>query len=86
MEKIVSTMNLKISARDMRHVDPKVHLFAVCGQWLPLASAVLGMVVEQLPSPLQLTSDRVERLMCSSMKTFDSFPDFTRKLKDGEQN
>ena len=84
MERIVSTMNLKISPRDMRHVDPKVRLFAVCSQWLPLASAVLGMVVDQLPSPLELTSDRVEKLMCSSMKTFDSFPDVTKKLKDGK--
>ena len=84
MEKIVSTMNLKISPRDMRHADPKVHLFAVCSQWLPLASAVLGMVVDQLPSPMELAADRVEKLMCSSMKTFDSFPNITKKLKDGK--
>ena len=41
------------------------------------------MVVDQLPSPLQLTSERVEKLMCSSAKTFDSFPRQTQQLKEG---
>ena len=42
IEKIVSSMNLKISARDSRHTDPRIHLFAICSQWLPLATATLG--------------------------------------------
>ena len=42
-----------------------------------------GMVVDQLPSPLQLTPERVEKLMCSSAKTFDSFPRQTQLLKEG---
>ena len=41
------------------------------------------MVVDQLPSPLQLTPERVEKLMCSSAKTFDSFPRQTQLLKEG---
>ena len=41
------------------------------------------MVVDQLPSPLQLTPERVEKLMCSSAKTFDSFPRQTQLLKKG---
>ncbi len=42
IEKIVRSMNLKVSARDARHTDSKIHLFAICSQWLPLATAVLG--------------------------------------------
>ena len=45
--------------------------------------SVAGMVVGQLPSPLQLTPERVEKLMCSSAKTFDSFPRQTQLLKEG---
>lgn len=83
IEKIVSSMNLKISARDSRHTDARVHLFAICSQWLPLASAVLSMVVLHMPSPLQLSRERVEKLMCSSAKTFDSFPAQTQLLCEG---
>ena len=84
IEKIVNSMKLKISARDSRHTDPRVHLFAICSQWLPLATAALSMVVLHMPSPLHLSLDRVEKLMCSSAKTFDSFPQQTQCLSQGE--
>ena len=42
IDKIVSSMGLKISARDSRHTDPRIHLYAICSQWLPLAVATLG--------------------------------------------
>lgn len=83
IEKIVNSMKLKISARDSRHTDSRVHLFAVCSQWLPLAGAVLSMVVEHMPSPLDLSRERVEKLMCSSAKAFDSFPPQTQVLCGG---
>ena len=38
----MNSMNLNISARDSRHTDPRIHLFAICSQWLPLATATLG--------------------------------------------
>lgn len=84
IEKIVSSMKLKISARDSRHTNPRVHLFAICSQWLPLARAVLEMVVTHLPSPLQLSEERVERLLCSRSQTFESLPTRTQLLKDSE--
>lgn len=83
IEKIVSSLGLKISARDSRHTDPRVHLTAICSQWLPLAPAILGMVSSHLPSPLHLDPVRVERLMCSSAQTFSSFPEQTQQLKKG---
>ena len=84
IEKIVKSMKLKISARDSRHTSPRVHLFAVCSQWLPLAEEVLQMVVRHLPSPLQLSEERVKRLMCSTTTTFQSLPNKTQLLKDSE--
>ena len=42
IERIVLSLQLRIAARDTRHADPRVHLQAICAQWLPLADAVLG--------------------------------------------
>ncbi|KAI9282987.1 P-loop containing nucleoside triphosphate hydrolase protein [Umbelopsis sp. AD052] len=50
-EKIVSSLNLKILPRDMRSKDTRVLLTAIMTQWLPLATAILLTIIEQLPSP-----------------------------------
>jgi len=42
IDKIVHSLGLKVSARDLSHSDTRVRLSAVCSQWLPLAHAVLG--------------------------------------------
>ena len=83
MEKIVKSLNLKISARDSRQSDSKAHLQAIFHQWLPLSKTVLQMVVEKLPSPLEISSERVEKLMCGGLRTFESLPDKTKSLKHG---
>ncbi|CAB4024121.1 Elongation factor Tu GTP-binding domain-containing 1, partial [Paramuricea clavata] len=81
IEKIVQSLNLKISARDSRQNESKAHLQAIFHQWLPLSKAVLEMVVEKLPSPLEISSERVEKLMCSGLRSFESLPDETKSLK-----
>ena len=43
-----------------------------------------AVVVEKLPSPLSILEDKVEKLMCSQAKRFDSLPEQTQKLKQGE--
>lgn len=82
IDKIVSSLGLKIGARESRHTDPKVQLNAICSQWLPISEAVLSMVCNKLPSPLDITAERVEKLMCVGAKTFDSLPQETQELKD----
>ncbi|KAK3919473.1 Elongation factor-like GTPase 1 [Frankliniella fusca] len=82
LQKIVDSLKIKLTTRDMRHTDAKVQLQAVCSQWLPLASSVLDMCCEKLPSPLNINEEKVEKLMCSSAKRFDSLPSETQKLKD----
>lgn len=42
------------------------------------------MVCQKLPSPLDMSSERVEKLMCSGSHTFDSLPPETQALKAGE--
>lgn len=82
-EQIVKSLNLKISARDSRHTDSRVHLKALFDQWLPLSASLLAMVVDKLPSPQEMISERVEKLMCSGLRTFDSLPEETQSLKNG---
>uniref|UniRef100_A0A670Y9N1 Elongation factor-like 1 n=1 Tax=Pseudonaja textilis TaxID=8673 RepID=A0A670Y9N1_PSETE len=82
IEKIISSLGLKIAARELRHTDPKVQLNAICSQWLPISDAVLSMVCDKLPSPLDITAERVEKLLCIGAKTFDSLPEETQELKE----
>lgn len=83
-EQIVKSLNLKISARDSRHTDGRVHLKALFDQWLPLSRSMLTVVVEKLPNPQEISDERVEKLMCSGLRTFDSLPEETQRLKNGE--
>ncbi|KAI1301850.1 Ribosome assembly protein 1 [Halotydeus destructor] len=82
VEKIVKSLDLNIPLRDVNHTDYRVQLQAIFGQWLPLSSTILSVVCDLLPSPLKLSSDRVERLMCSNFKSFESLPSETRSLKE----
>ena len=41
-EKIVKSLDLKITARDSRHNDARIQLQALMGKWLPVSNAVLG--------------------------------------------
>ncbi|KAG8440568.1 hypothetical protein GDO86_006349 [Hymenochirus boettgeri] len=82
IEKIVTSLGLKISPRESRHSDPKVHLNAICSQWLPVSQAVLSMVCRKLPSPLEVSAERVERLLCVGSQLFDSLPQETQQLKE----
>ncbi|XP_021500072.1 elongation factor-like GTPase 1 [Meriones unguiculatus] len=81
IDKIVTSLGLKIGAREARHSDPKVQVNAICSQWLPISHAVLSMVCQKLPSPLDMTSERVEKLMCTGSQTFESLPLETQALK-----
>ncbi|KAM3877344.1 elongation factor-like GTPase 1 [Diretmus argenteus] len=81
VEKMVASLGVKVMARDSRHSDPKVLLSAICSQWLPVSQAVLSMVCEKLPSPLDMAAERVEKLMSVGARQFDSLPEQTQELK-----
>ncbi|XP_075235749.1 elongation factor-like GTPase 1 [Lycorma delicatula] len=80
--KIVESLNIKMTSRDLRHTDARVQIQALCSQWLPLSTAVLDMVCEKLPSPKDLSEEKVEHLMCSTMQSIESLPPETRSLKE----
>ncbi|KAJ3593570.1 hypothetical protein NHX12_005904 [Muraenolepis orangiensis] len=82
VEKMVTSLGVKVMARDLRHSDPKVLLSAICSQWLPISQALLAMVCEKLPSPLDISTERVEKLMSVGARRFDSLPERTQELKN----
>lgn len=43
-----------------------------------------AMVCQKLPSPLDISAERVERLMCAGPQAFDTLPPETQALKAGE--
>lgn len=43
------------------------------------------MVCEKLPSPLEVTAEKVEKLMSVGTRRFDSLPERTQELKTGTQ-
>lgn len=82
----MSSLNLKLSVRDTKGTDPRIHLHAITRQWLPLATSLLDMVCEALPSPLEVSEERVKNLMCGGFKKFDAYPRKTQLLKEGERD
>ncbi|XP_034536573.1 elongation factor-like GTPase 1 [Notolabrus celidotus] len=81
VEKVMTSLGIKVMARDSSHSDPKVLLSAICAQWLPVSQSVLAMVCEKLPSPLDMVAERVEKLMSVGARQFESMPQQTQELK-----
>lgn len=81
LQKILDSIQIKLTTRDMRHTDGKVQLQAVFMQWLPLARAVLDMICSKLPSPIDINEEKVEKLMCSQTDRFDALPSESQALK-----
>ncbi|XP_038222104.1 elongation factor-like GTPase 1 [Zerene cesonia] len=79
---ICEKLGIKLTTRDLRHTDSRVQLQSLMMQWLPLSQTVLDMVCEKLPSPKDILPEKVEKLMCSRIRDFESYLDETKKLKD----
>ena len=86
LEKMIKSLNLTVSARDLKSTDTRHTVSGVFSAWLPLASAVLEMVVSQLPSPTLLGQERAEKLICSRTKRFTSLPNQTQELRQHFEN
>ncbi|XP_026847365.1 elongation factor-like GTPase 1 [Drosophila persimilis] len=79
---IAEKLGLKLAARDLRLTDPKLQIKAVLGQWLPIDSSVLHMVVQHVPPPHQISEERAQRLLYPANIQLSSLPLETLKLKD----
>ncbi|XP_032514217.2 elongation factor-like GTPase 1 isoform X3 [Danaus plexippus] len=74
-------LGIKLTTRDLRHTDSRVQLQSLMMQWLPLSNTVLDMVCRKLPSPKEILPEKVEKLMCSRIRDFESYSDETKELK-----
>lgn len=54
----------------------------LCNVWISWTHTV-AMVCEKLPSPLDMTAERVEKLMSVGARGFDLLPEQTQQLKKG---
>ncbi|KAG7194696.1 Cytoplasmic GTPase/eEF2-like protein (ribosomal biogenesis) [Scheffersomyces spartinae] len=63
LEKIITKLGVKVSDRDLRSKDPRNLLSLVMSQWLPLSHALLGAVVDYLPSPEEAQQERMGLLL-----------------------
>jgi ribosome assembly protein 1 len=81
MEKILNSLSIKLLPRDLKFTDSKAPLQALFSNWLPLGKNLLDTVVEVLPSPLEMTSEKAEHLMCSNIKSFKSLCKETQEIK-----
>jgi hypothetical protein len=69
-DKILTSLNIKLPARELKYTDPKGPLQALFLNRMPLGRNLLDMIVEMLPSHIQLSAFKVENLMSSKMKPF----------------
>lgn len=56
---------------------------ALCIDCVIFLNAALAMVCEKLPSPLEMTSERAEKLLSLGTRQFNSLPEKTQELKEG---
>jgi ribosome assembly protein 1 len=61
--KIVGTLGLKLSPRDLATKEPKTLINTILGQWLPLSRAVLMTVVDRLPNPVEAQKTRMQQFL-----------------------
>lgn len=63
LQKVITNFELKGLEHELKNKDPKSKLQAVMCHWLPLSNAILSMVVNCMPNPIQAQSFRVSRLL-----------------------
>lgn len=83
---IAEKLGVKLTTRDLRQTDPKIHIQAVFSQWLPIERTVLEMVVRLCPHPGSIQCEKATQLMCSLNQSFDSLPPQTQALRSEFMN
>ena len=65
MQKIIEAFGLNVPEGIVTHSDPQARVRGIMKAWLPLARAVLSMVVRCLPSPAEAQGKRLDVLLGS---------------------
>ncbi|RWS09586.1 elongation factor Tu GTP-binding domain-containing protein 1-like protein [Dinothrombium tinctorium] len=82
LEKIINSLNIQLSKRDLNHTDSRAQLQSVFSQWLPLSNSVLSAVCSLIPSPYELSEERVNLLMHSDSIKFETHHEEISKVRN----
>ncbi|PVV01730.1 hypothetical protein BB560_003838 [Smittium megazygosporum] len=63
IDKIITSLDLKINPRDRKIKDPKTLVSIIMRTWLPLAQTCMLSIVDQLPSPEKAQKIRIPALV-----------------------
>lgn len=66
LDKIVEKLGVKVLPRDLRSKDFKSVLTLIMSQWIPISHALLGAVIDYLPSPQQAQQERMKKILKES--------------------
>lgn len=69
VEKIITSLNVHLTAEE-RDYDTKAFLKCILQKWLPASEALLGMIVQHLPSPRKAQAYRTELLYTGPMDDY----------------
>lgn len=62
--------------------DPRELIMLLLGQWLPVSRTVFRMVSQHVPSPLEMSDDRAQKLLFPMNAVLESYPMETLKVKE----
>ncbi|SPO21620.1 probable Tef2 - translation elongation factor 2 -putative [Ustilago trichophora] len=71
IEKIVTSLNLKVHPRDLKSKDASTLIKAIVSQWLPLASCAFAAIIYVIPSTSKAQAKRIPMMLNPDMSYFD---------------
>ena len=83
LERIIEKLGAKIGPRELRSKDYKNLLNLIMSQWIPISHAILGTVIEYLPSPIVAQLQRIEKILDESIYNVVEIETDKTKLVDG---
>lgn len=86
VEKFTKILDVTLTARDLRTKDDKVLLRQIMGQWLPVSTAVLLTVIENLPSPLDSQGERLDVILGSEYDKKDIDESLVNNMEKCDRN
>ncbi|XP_039450927.1 elongation factor-like GTPase 1 [Culex pipiens pallens] len=81
LKSISEKLGIPQTARDLKHADIRIPIRNLLSQWLPIESSLLALILQIVPNPRQIPESKAEKLLCSRMEDFRTFPAQTQALK-----
>lgn len=79
-ENFAKKLGLNLTKRDLNFVDPKVPIKALFSQWLSLHHHLFEMIVQKIPAPSSISSEKLYKLLSTNPDHIRSLPMETQNL------